>query len=219
MRKERLVALSGFVAFLALNLVATATGSVVTNPSFENVHDGAMPYGGSTHGRDHMGMPDDWEWRVSGAMNAHGLSGTTTDGDWFLYLFAANFGDHSIGDFLEFYQSADLTDVSFVAFDVRLQGGSHTNTYFAIDSQKLWIENEATLSSEGTLSWTEVMIDTSSLSGFHEISIGVEVFEAFGSDPDGWTSIDNITPEPSTLTLLGISAGCALRRKRLCQAT
>jgi hypothetical protein len=50
---------------------------------------------------------------------------------------------------------------------------------------------------------TGVSVNTSAFSGLHEVELGVQVFQSFGNQADGWTYFDNITPEPATLTLFG----------------
>ena len=167
MRTPSRVALIGPSVLLFLGVTPITTAGPVTNPSFENQTHGRMPNGNYTDGHDTWGMPDDWQWRVSGSVNGHGFSATAfpaSDGDWFLYLFPSA-GTHLVGDFLEFFQSVDLRDVNSLAFDTRLGGGRYSNTYFAIDTQKVWIENEATpLAEDGSLAWMSISIDTSDLS-------------------------------------------------------
>ena len=134
----------------------------------------------------------------------------SSDGDWSLYLYAAlNYVDpvtHAVGDYVEFYQEVDLTGVEQLTFDVKLGGGTYTDSYFAIDGQKLWTDNVAGVD-------YGVAVDVSGYSGVHELQLGVEVFSAFGNSADGWTHFDNITPEPGTSSLL-ILGGLSLLRRR-----
>ncbi len=193
---------------------ANASAETVLNPSFEFEHDALMPNGASTSGTS-WGMPDDWPWRNSGSTNAHGIRssdkvGWSSDGDWSLYVFASTAGSHSAGDYIEFYQSIDMSGITELLFDVKLLGGAHTNSYVAVDSQKLWIHNWA-----GT--HYDVSLDVSSYSGTHEIEVGIEVFEPFGSSADGWTYFDNLRmiPEPRTIALLSLSGlGWLLKRRQ-----
>ena len=197
---------------IALCFANVSTGAII-NPSFEFEHDAVMPNGISTSVYPTWGMPNDWSWRNSGSTNAHGIRsddsvGWSSHGDWSLYVFASTVESHSPGDYIEFYQSVDMTGMSELLFDVYLAGGTYTNSYVAIDSQKLWIRNQA-----GTL--FDVNLDVSSLSGVHEIELGVEVFQSFGSSADGRTYFDNVrlVPEPATLLLFGLG-GLMLRRRR-----
>jgi hypothetical protein len=203
---------------LVLVLVAfcsvSAHAVLIANPSFELEHDGLMPNGNATTGTETWGMPDDWSWRKTGHMNGHGIRnddtwGWSSDGDWSLYIFSAIGGSHSTGDYIEFYQSVDMTGMSDLLFDVYLRGGTYTNSYVAVDSQKLWIRNEA-----GTL--YDVALDISSFSGVHEIQLGVEVFEPFGNSADGWTYFDNLrlVPEPTVVWMIALGGLFLLRRKR-----
>jgi len=201
-------------AVVLLALCGQSRANVIVNPSFEYEHDGLMPNGASTEGHDSWGMPDDWNWRRAGAMNGHALlgeshSGWCSDGDWGLYLFASSAGPHDPGDYLEFYQTADLTGVAVMTFDVHLTGSAHTDSYVAIDSQKKWVRHAA-----GTL--YGVTIDVSNLSGLHEIELGVEVFEPFGIEADGYTHFDNLiaVPEPITPILFAIGALLVARSRR-----
>jgi len=176
---------------------------VILNPSFEFEHGGLMPNGYDISGWVTWGMPDNWAWRNFGNTNGHGVrvdalsSGWSSDGDWSLYIFASTAGGHQPGHYIEFYQFVDLTDVDAIVFDVRLRGGIYTNSYFAVDSQKVWVHNQA--------GWLpNVIVDVGNFSGIHEIALGVEVFEAFGDTADGWTHFDNIRAVLDPATLLGI---------------
>lgn len=191
---------------------ANPSDATILNPSFEFEHDALMPNGVSTSVNENWGMPDDWPWRNSGNTNAHGIHPTEPEewnshGDWSLYVFASTAGVHSTGDYIEFYQSVDMTGMTELLFDVYLEGGTYTNSYVAIDSQKLWVRNQ-----NGTL--YDVTLDVSNFTGNHEIELGVEVFQSFGDSADGWTYFDNVrlVPEPATICLLGL--GCLLLRKR-----
>ncbi len=183
---------------------------IIINHSFEFEHDDIMPNGVSTSVYSYWGMPDAWPWRNSGYTNGHGTSSDwSSDGDWALYVFASDGGNHYVGDYIEFYQSVDLTGMTELLFDVRLLfDGKYTNSYLSIDSQKLWIRNQ-----KGAL--YDVSVDISSFSGIREIELGVEVFQPFGSGADGLTYFDNIRliPEPSTILLFTLGA-FFLRRKK-----
>jgi len=196
------------VLTVLLTICLTNKGfSEIVNPGFEFEHDDLMPNGFSTSFTTNWGMPDNWLWRNSGGTNAHGTTSWSSEGDWSLYVFAST-ANHSTGDYIEFYQSVDLTDVTEILFDVYLEGGTYTNSYVAIGSEKLWIDNEA-----GTL--YDVSLDTSGFSGIYEIKLGVEVFESFGTTADGWTYFDNLraVPEPGTMLLLSLG-GIFIIRKR-----
>ncbi len=197
---------------LAPTAVVAASAATINNPSFEDEPDGTMPNGISTSDTSTWGMPADWSWRNQGATNGHGVRfydpvGWRSDGDWSLYVFASTAGPHVPGDYLEFYQAIDLTDVPAIAFDVNLLGGGHTNSYFAVGQSKLWVNNLG-----GT--HYDVVVDVSTFSGLHEIAVGVEVFEQYGCSADGWTYFDNlrIVPEPGGLLLLAMAAA---RRRQL----
>lgn len=195
-----------------------AIGQTILNPSFESEHDDIMPTGNSTDYSVLIGMPDDWSWRWEGYMNGLGAQTTpaipsswSSDGDWSLYVFAAVpgsiFGTHHVGDYVEFYQEVDFTEIEELAFDVKLEGGTYTESYLAIDGQALWTDNVA-----GT--HYGVTVDASDYVGVHELQLGVRVFAAFGFEADGWTRFDNLTPEPSSLLLL-IGGLPLLRRRRI----
>jgi hypothetical protein len=194
------------ITVLLVLCFADKSVGVIVNPGFEFEHDGLMPNGVSTSFTSSWGMPDDWSWSNSGSVNAHGTTSWSSEGDWSLYVFISS-ASHSPGDYIEFNQSVDLTDVTEIIFDVRLEGGEYSNSYFAIDSEKLWLSNEA-----GTL---EVTLNTSDFSGVHEIKLGVEVFQSFDSTADGWTYFDNLraVPEPGTVFLLSLG-GLFVFRKR-----
>ncbi len=171
-------------------LVSTSKAEAISNPSFEEEHDGTMPNGQSTAGNPDWGMPDDWVWRKVGYMNGHGVRGATawtTDGEWCLNSFASTEGAHEVGDYLEFYQTVDLTDITAISFDVKLYTHDYTISYFAVDSDKLWTE-----STPGE--YHGVTVDVSSYSGSHELVLGVEVTTAFGSGgtADGRTWFDTL---------------------------
>jgi len=202
-----------FIIFFVFVLVSVSKAEIL-NGSFESGSDGYMPNGVYTI-YPNWKMPDFWDWRNSGATNGHTRlinspdgPGWSSDGYWSLYMFASTGGSHLPGDYLEFYQEADLTDMTAITFDAYLKGGLHTNSYIAIDSDKLWVTNIAG-------EYFEESIDISSYTGIHEIVLGVAVFEAFPSDADGWTFYDNISlvPEPATLMFFALG-GLMVRRKR-----
>ena len=193
--------------------VNTSSGAII-NPSFESLHEGYMPNGNYLSNTIYSGMPDDWSWRNFGATNGHVTSPLSnpidwvSDGGYSLYVFAGIGSNHSVGDFVEFYQDVDMTGMSDLLFDVHLRGGDYTNSYLAIDSQIMWINNQA-----GT--FIDTTIDISNFSGVHEIELGVEVFQDYGWHADGWTYFDNLrlVPEPGTVLLFGLG-GLILRRRR-----
>ena len=177
-------------ACLVLNLLALpAIAQVILNPSFEEESDGLMPNGANTDGNSDWGMPDHWSWRGVGHCNGHGQRGPqgwATDGEWCLYMFAMVNYDHFQGDFLEWYQDVDLTNIDAIFFDVRLGTHNHTAAYFAVDGQALW-------SSSSTGEYHEVFIDVTGYNGLHEIAAGVMLLENFdGPSADGHTWWDNL---------------------------
>jgi hypothetical protein len=203
---------------LAFFYSSVGSASII-NGSFESETHGLMANGVSTSLHEEWGLPDAWRWRQYGATNGHGIRadyapfgnqiGWSSDGNWSLYVFASSADDHSPGQYIEFYQAVDLTGQSILMFDTMLRGGAFTNAYLAIDSQKLWSENQP-----GT--YIDNTIDISAFSGVHDIQIGVEVFREFGDVADGWTYFDNIrsVPEPGTLSLLALFLyGLALTRQ------
>jgi hypothetical protein len=209
---------------LFLLLCAGPAPAMLINGSFESQSNGLMPNGTDTSRHEEWGMPDDWAWRNYGATNAHGIRydyqspngkqiGWSSDGDWSLYMFASTANDHVAGDYIEFYQLVDLSDISLLVFDAFLKGGEYTNSYVAIDDLTLWEENEVGFYRQGT--------DVSSFSGLHEIRVGVRVFEAFGDDADGLTYFDNIrafgrvpVPAPATLLLCMAAFGLLIASRR-----
>lgn len=206
------------VVFIAVVLCAASVqGSVITNPGFESEENGEMPLGMWTD-NPYFRMPEDWDWAIYGFMNGHGIhtghsSGWSSEGDWSLYMFAAedtqNPQDHFAGDFLEFHQSVDLTNIVAISFDVWLDSATHTNSYISIDSDKLWTSSEVGI-------YYGQIIDTSMFSGLCELALGVEVFEDFGPEADGNTYFDNLIaiPEPSTFLLVCLGTlGLAAKRK------
>lgn len=208
--------------------VGTVQASVITNPGFESGQNGLMPSGKTTQGDEFYEMPDDWSWRKEGNMNGHSTHqndafGWSSEGDWSLYMYAASNRDdpldHFPGNYLEFYQLVDLTNIVRIEFDVLLKPHSYTESdssysYVSIGStevwSKLWSGDEA-----GTFEDT-VTIDTSMLSGVYELALGVEVLESF-IEGDGYTYFDNLIaiPEPLTFSVLCLgSLGLLAKRKR-----
>lgn len=209
----RLFAVLFSAIILLLGLHASPVAATLINPSFESQHDALMPNGTFTGRFEEWGMPDNWDWRRSGATNAHGMRedfvGTgnqqhwSSDGDWAIYLFASTAGSHVAGDYIEFFQEVDLAAVAFLIFDAMLKGGTYTDSYLAVDGQKLWTAN-------ATGTYLNTRIDLSDFTGVHEIQLGVEVQHAFGRNADGWTYFDNLRPIPApaslALLLLGLVA-------------
>ena len=203
----------GAVTLFVVLTSATASATIISNGSFEDEPDGLMPNGYSTEGHANWGMPADWPWRSAGAANAHGIHrydavGWSSDGDWSIYMFASIASSHYKGDYVEFYQNVDLTGVTEIKFDVLLRGGEHTASYFAVGSDRLWVD-----STPGV--YYGQSVDVSSYTGLQEISFGVEVFEEFGPTLDGVTYFDNLraVPEPGCL-LLFVAAGFVAWRRR-----
>jgi hypothetical protein len=211
------------VSLLLITMMcSTMSAASIINSSFELETDGLMANGTSTALYEEWGIPDGWTWRNSGPTNGHGMrsdfTGTgnqihwSSDGNWALYLFAATQppDDHFPGQFIEFYQSVDLTGQANLLFDAMLKGGTYTNSYLAIDSQKLWIDNQP-----GT--YLDNLIDVSGFAGVHEIQLGIEVFQTFGNSADGWTYFDNLRliPEPDALLIVLLGLGMmVLSRQR-----
>lgn len=187
--------------FIVVFLDNEVKGSIV-NGSFESHHWLNSPNGLPNH------MPDDWYWRNSGATNGHiDFNSWSSNGNCSLYVFASTRSNHKSGDYLEFYQNVDMTGMTELLFDIHLRGGIYTKSYFAVDSQKLWICNQP-----GT--FIDTTIDIKNLSGIHEVSFGVEVFQSYDARADGWTYFDNIrlVPEPATIVLF-VLGSCALRKR------
>jgi len=193
-----------------------ANASVITNPSFEAEHIGTMPLGQITT-NPYYNMPDDWNWDLNGFMNGHGIHqadiyGWSSEADWSLYMFAATDSEtpplHAVGEYLEFYQLIDLTGITSISFDVKLDDCSNTFGYVSVDSAKLWNGSVA-----GT--FYDQTIATAAFSGVHKISLGVEVANAF-SGAGGWTYFDNLIaiPEPATLILLCAGAAILSAKQR-----
>jgi hypothetical protein len=169
----------------------------IINPSFEEETDGIMPNGGSTSSNPDWGMPDEWSWRMVGAMNGHGTKGAlshATDGIWDLELFAVTDTSHYDGDYLEFYQAVMLTDIKTISFDYYLGTHTHCQAYFSVGSQILWT---------GTSGSGTANVDVSSIVGLNEIALGVEVLEDYsdGGSADGRTWFDNLDRSPDIPTL------------------
>ena len=165
------------------------------NPSFEVETAGYMPTGGWLSGPPYAGMPALWQWRGSGAVNGHGAalidSPATywvSDGDWALYLFAYRFDYHYPGDYLEFYQSIDMTETRAIWFDAYIRQNVYSNVaYVDIDGKRRW-----RTSSTGERLFQ--VIDLRELTGVHEIAFGLEVTLEYGLIPDGFTFFDNLRP-------------------------
>ncbi len=169
---------------------------VIPNPSFETEWAGEMPAGGWLQGPPSSGMPDFWQYRRSGGMN--GLGQVYDDrspapywvshGDYALYLFAWVWDSHYPGDFIEFYQTVDLTDVESIWFDAFVKQNDHESTaYFAVDGDRRWKRDLP-------VSWKylNTSVDVRDLTGTHEIALGLEVTQEFGTVADGHTFFDNL---------------------------
>ena len=176
-------------------VLAPATAQV-TNRSFEDEQDGVMPNGVSTSTNDNWGIPRNWPWRMTanGHLNGHGVRGAqawVTHGEWCLSVFTQANEEHSAGDFLEFYQTVDLTKVETISFNVKLATHAHTRAYFSVGGDKLWTGN--TPGKEYGL-----MVDVSTYDGEHEIALGVEAVEQFSgvSPGDGRTWFDDLDVHP-----------------------
>lgn len=228
--KRTAASISLVISIVVFWCVGTVQASVITNPSFESGEDGLMPSGGTTEGNEgneFYEMPDDWSWRKQGNMNGHSIHqddvfGWSSEGDWSLYMFAASSQkdplDHFPGDYLEFYQLVDLTNIVQIEFDVRLLPHYFTESdssysYVSIGPTEVWSK---VWSGEEVGIFPGETIDTSMLSGVHELALGVEVLESF-IEGDGYTYFDNLIaiPEPLTFSVLCLgSLGLLAKRKR-----
>jgi hypothetical protein len=211
--KKKCLQLSSIIIVLCIH----STQAVLLNSSFESVYNGITPNGYSTVDDSQSGLPNDWAWRKQGNMDGFALRGVwSTDGDRCLYMFASNTGPHFTGDYLEFYQPVDLTNISNIVLDLLCDDRAVTNSYLAIDSQKLWI-SPASLFSDWTIK--DLNIDVSSFSGIHELSLGIEMTANISAFADGHTRYDNIrfisVPEPFSLFLLAMGGLLLRRRKNL----
>ena len=190
MNRSAVIALTAIL--LALS-AALAPAQVILNPSFEEESDGVMPNGVDTSLHAWWGMPDHWQWRSVGNGNGHAIrypnSGWVTDGDWVLSMFTMVDLPHEAGDFLEWYQTVDLSGVDAIFFDAILPsyGRAHTLSYLSVDGQDLWSSN---LPGE----YLGVLVDVADLEGPHELALGVRVVDDFqgGGLASGTTYWDNL---------------------------
>lgn len=186
--------LSGLI-LVTLGLAAPA--QTIHNPSFELQSDGIMPNGCPTDISPLWGLPDAWNWRRQGATNGHGAmlpQGHPTDGAWSLEMFGMGGGDYVPGDFIEWYQTVDLTQVVEILFDVTLEYHSGAVSYVSVDGQELWSSND-----EGT--HLDKVVDVSQLAGDHELAVGVRMTEyAFPGHAGGMTYWDNLRPITAVAT-------------------
>jgi len=192
------------VVFIALALPAGA--EVIQNPSFELESDGILPNGYDTSGNSDWGLPDLWTWRDVGLCNGHGIRGyqaNPTDGQWCLYMFTMTQRTHQPGDFLEWYQDVDLTDVEQILFDVRLYNHNQTRAYFAVDGESLWTGHEDGLHIGES-------VPVSQYTGVHQIAVGIVVLAQF-EGVRGSTYWDNLR----TITIVATEASSWSRVKSL----
>lgn len=205
MKRVVLLLLVVFLFYLS----AASPATVITNPSFENCPIGETPTGLN------WPMPSGWNWRSVGNVNGMSYEYWASEGDYSLYLYCQRFKVHQSGDYLEFFQPVNLTDVDSISFDVRFSSPyRYSVPYVSIDGLRLWSKTSS--SSEILKSET---IDVSNLTGVREICFGLEVLKPFSYPSyewaDGNTNFDNLRliPEPATLSLL-VLGGLPLLRKR-----
>lgn len=200
-----MLAMVGIVLLLAST---TKAQNSISNPSFEEEHDGTTPNGESTSGNPDWGMPDDWSWTKQGNMNGHGVKGAqahATDGEWCLYLFALYGESHYADDYLEFRQIINLSTIKRISFDYYLGSTfEHCRAYFRVGAQILWTNNVG--GSSGTAD-----VDVGNIYGTTNVSLGVQVVEDYedvGPAADGRTWFDNVRVSESrnipTLTQYGL---------------
>lgn len=205
---------------------STANGAIILNPSFEVGGPLTPP------GPDFSGVSiADWNTDISasGIWGIHQNSATLAklilppDGNAVGVIYRRGSATSvTTGNFAILYQSVDLTDVLSISFDAALdqardsvRQGAWTGSLeaqFVIDGNPYWSRSQVG-------SYFDQIIDTSSLTGVHEIGFRLvvvsDVSELTGSD---WFVFDNLStisvPEPSAVMVLIFSGALMLLNRR-----
>jgi hypothetical protein len=171
-----------------------------------------------------------WEFSHEGALSltTWAASDIKTD-DYNLSLFSQTTcanqgcGGHSFspGDYISASQTADLTAINSITFDLQLMAGRFSNatSFQSFSDAVVYLgANEVFRTSEIGI-YRDIIIDTSNLSGFYALDFRIEI-DSFGVDSQSdQLVIDNIRttvvplPASGLLFILGLTTLLRTRKK------
>jgi hypothetical protein len=186
-----------------LACTSSVANALIKNPSFE---DGL----------------NDWTINGVGSFGYNESPVFATDGSYTARLYSftscANSGcgffSFNTGDYVGLSQSFDMSTVSAILFDSFLDNAppypDNYSVYQPFMTAAAYIDSTMVWGSQTLGQFLDISIDTSSLTGIHELEFRIEAIGSGSDYKSDYFYIDNIrldvtdVPEPSILSLLGI---------------
>lgn len=170
------------VVLVALLWSGVCAGDVL-NPGFEQYYMG-LPYPRL--------LPSNWGHKDHLAFGSYLSPYWKTEGAYSAALFSRYGKEVKKGDYQSFYQTANLTGVGRIIFDVRLSGNGlgtfpfeHFEAALLVDGRPLWKQK-----TDGE--YRDQAVNVSGLSGFHLIELRNTALEDGQFDAAYWTEWDNV---------------------------
>lgn len=168
----------GLSAVLIALLWSGVCPAQIWNPSFEEIYE-SMPWP--------RFMPSGWKSVENLSFYSYSTDIWSTDGDLSACLHSLEGKSFFKGQCQSLRQNVNLTDMSFIAFDVVLGGNpdSRFMALFLVDGVPLWSETV-----EGE--YLNQQVDVSGLAYYHRIELRIMAIEDGFSSESCWTLWDNV---------------------------